>query len=64
VNCSCKLVSVLDGKSLYASCQAIGGALWYGGTLPGKNICLIPSAFYYRKDANDVRKSCFHMSLS
>jgi len=27
VNCSCKLLSVLDGKSLYPSCQAIGGAL-------------------------------------
>jgi len=40
VNCSCKLVSVLDGKSLYPFCQAIGGALWYGGTLTGKNICL------------------------
>jgi hypothetical protein len=54
VNCSCKLFSVLDGKSLYPSCQTIGGALGYGGTITGKNICLIPSAFIVGKMIPDA----------
>jgi hypothetical protein len=52
---SCCFLFVYEQKRmLLPISQAIGGDLWYAGTITGKNICLTPSPFIIGKMIPDA----------